>query len=73
MPNIRKEQADLARADADIEAGEKRLADQMKLIRELEKKGRSTVEAEKVRQNYADILVTFRTHRQLILDALKRH
>jgi hypothetical protein len=64
--------ADLAKADEDIAAGEQRLADQISLIQEMENRGQSTEQAEQVRHTYEEILKTFRTHRQLILQALTR-
>lgn len=67
-----KEAADLAKADEDIAAGEKRLADQISLIEELKYRGESTEEAEKVRHTFEEVLKVFRAHRQLIVDALKR-
>ena len=71
MPDTNREKADLAKADEDIAAGEKRLADQNLLIRQLKERGASTVEAEKVRRTYEEILQTFRAHRQIIVDTLK--
>ena len=67
-----KEREDLARADRDIAAGEKRIADQILVIQGLITSGRDTTEAETRLHTYRQTLQGQRRLRDLILDEIAR-
>jgi hypothetical protein len=52
MPHAWKERQNLAKAHADIVAGEKRVTEQILLVDELTRDGYDTTEARKLLQNY---------------------
>ncbi len=72
MPHAWKEREDLAKADLDIAAGERRVAEQIALIEQMTRKGQNTTEASRLLRNYDETLEQFRFHRQLILDEIAR-
>ncbi|EIM30781.1 hypothetical protein [Microvirga lotononidis] len=72
MPNAWKEREDLVKAEADITAGEKRVSEQILLIKELARDGHDVTAAEKVLQNFEDTLEQWRWHRQIILEEIER-
>jgi len=72
MPSARKEREDLAQADQHIAEGEKRLAEQQRLIEQMAENGQETAEAEKLARNFEETLEQFYVHRQLILDEIAR-
>lgn len=72
MPHVWTERDHLAKADMDIAAGEKRVAEQIALIEWMTKKGQDTAEAEKLLRTLEQTLETWREHRQNILDAIAR-
>jgi ferritin-like protein len=67
MPDKQKAFEDLAKAE-----GEKRVAAQIAIIARMTEKGQDTTEAKKLLQDLEKTLEQFRTHRQLIVDALAR-
>ena len=71
-PDLQKELQDLAKADRDIAEGERRLTEQIALIRLMTERGESTLEAEKIRRNFEETLEVFRSHRRLIAETLAR-
>jgi hypothetical protein len=72
MPHAWKEREDLAKAEADITAGEKRVSEQILLIDELVRDGHDVTEAGELLQSFEDTLEQWRWHRQLILDEIRR-
>lgn len=73
MADIAKEQADLAKADKDIEEGEARIGHQLALIEELRRDGHDTDDAEKLLGALQQSLETWKSHRELIQAVLKRN
>ena len=72
MPHAWTEHEHLAKADIDIAAGEKRVAEQIALIAWMARKGQDTAEAEKLLRTLERTLETWRDHRRLILEAIAR-
>ncbi|QRM31374.1 hypothetical protein [Microvirga sp. VF16] len=72
MPNDWKERENLAKIDADIAEAERRVAQQINLIRRMTLKRQETGEATKLLWNYMQALEQWRRHRQLILDEIAR-
>ncbi len=72
MPHAWKEHQDLAKAEADIAAGERRVAEQILRLEELSRDSHDTTEAERLLRNFEETLEQFRVHRQLILDEIAR-
>jgi hypothetical protein len=72
MPDKQKAFEDLAKAERDIAEREKRVAAQIAIIARMTEKGQDTTEAKKLLQDLEKTLEQFRTHRQLIVDALAR-
>ena len=73
MPDLEQERAHLALADQHIAAGEKRIADQGRLVAHLIEQGRDTADARDLLRLLEEALVNWRGHRQLILEAIARH
>jgi ketosteroid isomerase-like protein len=72
MPDIAKEQADLAKAEQDIQEGETRIAHQMALIDELRRDGHDTREAERLLWTLEQSLDAWKGHRDTIRDILAK-
>jgi hypothetical protein len=64
------EEAQLRKADADIEAGRERLRDQEHLILSLQASGRPTMEAERLAALFRGTLEEWERHRSLIAGRL---
>ena len=72
MAEVLDEHAELAKADADIAAGERRVAEQIELIEWLAKHHHDTAMAEQLLRVFEQTLDAWREHRQLILGAIAR-
>jgi phage-related minor tail protein len=70
MSHTWKEREDLAQADRHIAEGERRSAEQQRLIEQIAEAGQSTAEAKRLLWNFEETLDQFRVHRQLILDEM---
>src|SRR4051812_13997372 len=73
MSDLEQERAHLALADQHIAAGEKRIADQGRLVAHLTEQGRDTADARDLLRLLEATLVNWRGHRQMILEAIARH
>ena len=72
MPDLEQERAHLALADQHIAAGEKRVADQTRLVAHRIEQGRDTADARDLLRLLEETLVNWRGHRQLILETIAR-
>jgi hypothetical protein len=70
MSDIQQEREHLAQADQYIAQGETRVAEQIALIERMTEQGQDTALAEEFLRNLEQTLEQFRSHRQLILDAI---
>lgn len=68
----KREREDLARADRHIAEGEKRLAEQRRLIARKTETGQDTAEADKLAHNFEETRERYYVHRQLILNEIAR-
>ena len=73
MSDLEQEHAHLALADQHIAGGEKRVADQTRLVAHLIERGRDTADARDLLRLLEETLVNWRGHRQLILETIARH
>ena len=73
MNDIQREREDLIVADRHLAAGEQRIAEQIALIQRLTEHGFNTATARDLLRLLEETMVTWREHRQLILDAIARH
>ena len=72
MPDLEQERAHLALADRHITVGERRDADQARLIEHLAKRGYDTAAARDLLWLLEETLMNWRGHRQLILEMIAR-
>jgi hypothetical protein len=72
MPDVAKEQADLAKADQDVREGEARISHQMALIEELRRDGHETGDAEKLLWTLQQSLEAWKGHRDTIRSILAK-
>ena len=70
MPDIAKEQVHLEKADADIRAGEARVAQQRLLIEELRRDGHDARDAERLLWTMQQSLKAWGAHREVIRQML---
>ena len=73
MDALQREHEDLVLADRHLAAGEQRIAEQIALIQTMTKQGYDTALARDLLRLLEETMVTWREHRQLILDAIARH
>ena len=73
MPDLEQERAHLTSADQHIAEGERRVADQTRLVEHLTEQGHETAKARDLLRLLDETLVNWRWHRQLILDTIARH
>ncbi|MCB8819945.1 hypothetical protein [Microvirga rosea] len=73
MSDLQREREDLIMADRHLSGGEQRIAEQITLIRRMTEQGYDTVVARELLRLLEETMVTWRGHRQLILDAIARH
>jgi hypothetical protein len=66
------EHAELAKAEADITEGERRISEQIIRIGNLRQSGRDTARAEELLETLKATLEAWYRHRELILDAIER-
>ena len=72
MADRQQEREHLILADRHLAAGNRRIAEQIILIRTMTEQGQDTTEARKLLRNFEDTLEIWHAHRELILDALAR-
>jgi translation initiation factor 2B subunit (eIF-2B alpha/beta/delta family) len=70
MPDLQQEREHLAQADQHIVDGEKRVAEQMALIKRMTEQGQDTSLTQDFLQNLEQTLEQWHAHRQLILDRI---
>ncbi len=70
MPDLAQELQHLERADAHIEKALARIAQQQRLIAELERDGHDATAARALLATMEGVLETFEAHRQAIVDAV---
>ena len=73
MSDLQQERADLIQADRHLAAGEQRIAEQIALIQRMTRDGYDTALAWDLLRSLEEVMVTWREHRKLILDAIARH
>ncbi|WP_262271562.1 hypothetical protein [Microvirga yunnanensis] len=73
MSDLQREREDLVTADRHLAAGEQRIAEQIALIRRMTRDGYDTALARDLLRLLDETMVTWKDHRQLILDAIARH
>ncbi len=71
--DLQREREDLILADRHLAAGERRITEQTLLIQRMTEQGFNTAIAEDLLRLLEETMVTWRDHRQLILDAIARH
>ena len=72
MSSLAVERANLAKSDLDIAEGERRIQDQTCLVERLRRNGAATDTAEQLLHNLQQTLTVWKTHRDLILQEIKR-
>ena len=72
MTDLQKEHEDLAKAELDIIAGEKRITEHIVRIQKMKDTGQSTTRAEEMLRTLEETLEAWRGHRQAILDTIAR-
>ncbi|WP_262272278.1 hypothetical protein [Microvirga yunnanensis] len=73
MSDLQRERGDLVTADRHLAAGEQRIAEQIALIQRMTRDGYDTALARDLLRLLEETMVTWKDHRQLILDAIARH
>jgi hypothetical protein len=72
MLTLQEERENLAEADQHITAGERRVAEQILRIEEMEQRGEDTQSAREILQTLEETLEQWRGHRLMILDTIVR-